>query len=368
MAPKRIFNHDIMHCTHDAVVGNYLYCGRVLGMTEPEDLIQLHPDLQPEWKAIAAHYGRIGLSHSQNPIWDISFTQLRDHPDYEVSVFIFGDAVHQVGSDDCDWFRSRNRDWEDVVEFINSKNNFIRLANELGVSVPKTLCVNNKTELKDYSQIPYPCYLKPAVSVDGVGISRCENEQQLMEALAAMDDHLPLQFQEEVIASQFLNLQYFVTENQAQLLAATEQILDGYAHMGNRYPTVHQPWVLVQPMADWMAQKGMKDIFAFDVAVVEGETDTRYLAIECNPRFNGASYPTGIAKKLKLDSWASETFLTKYHSLEDLDLKEIEYNPATGTGVILVNWGCVLVGRLGVLLAGSLEQQQELKELLKQRL
>ncbi|MBE9168082.1 ATP-grasp domain-containing protein [Pleurocapsales cyanobacterium LEGE 06147] len=368
MTPKRIFNHDIMHCTHDAVVGNYLYCGRVLGMTEPEDLIQLHPDLQPEWKAIAAHYEHIGLSHSQNPIWDVSFTRLRDYPDYEVSVFIFGDAVHQASSDDYDWFRSRNRDWEDVVEFINSKNNFIRLANELGVSVPKTLCLNNKNELKDYCQIPYPCYLKPAVSVDGVGISRCENEQQLMEALETMDDNLPLQFQEEVFTSQFLNLQYFVTEKGAELLAATEQILNGYAHMGNRYPTVHQPWALVQPMADWMAQKGMRDIFAFDVAVVEGESEPRYLAIECNPRFNGASYPTGIAKKLKIDSWASETFLTKYRSLDDLDLKDIEFNPVTGTGVILVNWGCILVGKLGVLLAGSLEQQQELKELLKQRL
>ena len=73
MTGKSIYNHDIMHCTHDTVVGNYLYSGRVLGMTQPEDLIQLHPDLKSQWRAITAHYDRIGLSYSQNPIWDISF-------------------------------------------------------------------------------------------------------------------------------------------------------------------------------------------------------------------------------------------------------------------------------------------------------
>ncbi len=55
MTRKTIFNHDIMHCTHDAVVGNYLYSGRVLGMSEPDDLIQLHPDLKSQWTAITAH-------------------------------------------------------------------------------------------------------------------------------------------------------------------------------------------------------------------------------------------------------------------------------------------------------------------------
>jgi hypothetical protein len=66
-----------MHCTHDAVLGNYLYSGRVLGMTEPGDLIQLHPDLKSQWQAIIAHYDRMGLNYSQNPIWDVSFNRLK---------------------------------------------------------------------------------------------------------------------------------------------------------------------------------------------------------------------------------------------------------------------------------------------------
>jgi hypothetical protein len=117
-----------------------------------------------------------------------------------------------------------------------------------------------------------------------------------------------------------------------------------------------------------MAQRGMKDVFAFDVAVVEEGEEIRYLAIECNPRFNGASYPTGIANKLKLKSWSHETFMTQYRSLDQLDLSGIEFNPQNDTGVVLVNWGSILVGKIGVLLAGSIAQQNELRAILKQRL
>jgi glutathione synthase/RimK-type ligase-like ATP-grasp enzyme len=173
---KKIFNHDIMHCTHDAVAGNYLYSGRVLGISEPGDVVQLHPDLKSEWDSITAHYRRIGLSYSQNPIWDVSFDRLSDYPDREVSVFIFTDALQEGKfTGDSNWLK--------VVEFINSKNNFIRLAQELEVRVPKTLCWESKAALKDISEIPFPCYLKPAISVDGVGIYRCENEQQLTKFL-----------------------------------------------------------------------------------------------------------------------------------------------------------------------------------------
>jgi len=335
-------------------------------MTEPEDIIQLHPDLQPEWDAITKHYARIGLSHSKNVVWDTSLKILADFPDYEISVFFFGDA-DDPASPDVEWFRRLDRDWLNVVQFINSKNNFIQLAEKLGVSVPKTICAEHKAAIKHYAQLPFPCYLKPAVAVDGAGISRCEDEQQLSQALAMLADNTPLQVQEEVIATNFLNLQYCVTAQGVDRLAATEQVLEGYAHSGNRYPTIHQPWEIVDPMAEWMAKHGMKGLFAFDVAVVEAATGTRYLAIECNPRFNGASYPTGIANKLNITSWTSETFTSERRSLREIDLSGIEFN-ADGTGVVIVNWGSILAGKVAVLLAGPLERQNELRVQLKQRL
>ena len=75
-AGRYIVNHDIMHCTADGVEGNDLYSGRALGLTEADDYIQLHPALKPLWKDITAHYRRVGLSHSENVIWDVSLDQL----------------------------------------------------------------------------------------------------------------------------------------------------------------------------------------------------------------------------------------------------------------------------------------------------
>lgn len=361
----RIYNHDIMTCTHEAVDGNHLYSSRVLGMTDPADLIQLHPDLQPEWSAIIDHYHRVGLNPSTNVIWDVSLQRMEDYPDYVPSVFYFGDALHQE-SCDRNYFHQLDQDWHSVVEFINSKNNFMQLAQELGVTVPQTQCYQETTEVT--GGIPYPCYLKPAVSVDGVGIVRCQTEAELDQALKDMPEHNSFQIQEEVVASTFLNLQYQATEESVEPLAASEQILDGCSHGGNRYPTAHQPWDLVTPMAQWMAKKGMKDVFAFDVAVDERGNKPRYLAIECNPRFNGASYPTGVARKLGIESWSCETFRTRYRSLKQLDLKDLEFNPETGAGVIIVNWGPILVGKLVILLAGSEEEQQNLRAALRAKL
>ncbi|PZD71625.1 hypothetical protein C1752_05089 [Acaryochloris thomasi RCC1774] len=363
----KIFNHDIMNCTHQQVTGNYLYSGRVLGLTDQNDIVQLHPALRGEWQAIVGHYERIGLRHSQNVIWDVSSAVRLAHPQLETSVFYFGDAENQE-SYRSQQFRQENQRWHDVVQCMNNKNNFMELAHQLQVTVPKTLCFAQKSELRLNSEIPYPCYVKPSVSVDGMGIVRCADRQQLSLALYDMPDNVSFQIQEEVLAASFLNLQYRVTEDGLERHAATEQILDGCSHSGNRYPTEYQPWDLVEPMAQWMVDQGMQEIFAFDVAVVFSSRGPRYYAIECNPRYNGASYPTGVAQKLDIQSWICETFTTPLRALNDIDLSGIEFDAQTGVGVIIVNWGNVHMGKVVCLLAGSHTQQDQLRTTLKQRL
>ena len=87
---RHIFNHDIASCTHKDVVGSHLYSGRVLGISGPDDVVQLHPFLKKEWTSIIQHYRRIGLTHSEHAIWDISLDVLRDYHDLTPSVFYFG--------------------------------------------------------------------------------------------------------------------------------------------------------------------------------------------------------------------------------------------------------------------------------------
>lgn len=360
-AGRYVLNHDIMHCTADGVAGNHLYSGRALGMSEPWDYIQMHQDLEPMWPDIRAHYRKIGLKHSENVIWHLHFSALGEHIEYQPSVFYFGPNQCRFWGD---------HDWLEAVEFINSKNNFIELAEEVGVDVPKTLCFDRPSDVieVDLSAIQFPCYAKAAISVSGVGIYRCENLDQLMNALTRYDDDMPIQIQEGIEAVSFLNIQYRVLGKHLVRLAISEQILDGFSHQGNRVPASHEPWGSVEPMAHWLVDHGMKGIFAFDVAVVQTERGLRFTAIECNPRFNGATYPTAIAHKLDIPEWSAVTMKTSHRTLSTIDLSGIEFDPKSGVGVIIVNWGTVLVGKLLMMIAGSPAQQQALRLELESRL
>ncbi len=360
-AGRYIVNHDIMHCTADGVVGNELYSGRALGLTEPDDYIQLHPRLKPLWNEIASHYRRIGLKHSANVLWDVSFERLVERDGYMPSVFYFGPEQSRVWKD---------REWMEAVEFINSKNNFMALARTLGVDAPQTRCFRSVDEIGEMDIISFnmPAYLKAAISVSGVGIFRCANREDLRDALKEFDSDVPVQIQEEVKTDLFLNLQYRVVEDRLLRVAASEQILEGFAHQGNRFPARLEPWDTVEPMALWLKERGMKGIFAFDVAVVERPNGTQFLAIECNPRFNGATYPTIIAQQLDIPEWSALTFKTKYRRLSDLDLRDLEFDSQTGEGVVVVNWGTMLTGKLVLLLAGPRDQQERLRGKLLSRL
>ncbi len=360
-AGRYVLNHDIMHCTAEGVAGNHLYSGRALGMSEPWDLIQLHQDLEPLWPDITAHYRQIGLNHSENTIWHLHFSELGEHIEFQPSVFYFGPNQCRFWGDHA---------WLEAVEFINSKNNFIALAEELGVDVPKTLCFDRPSDVidVDLGEIEFPCYAKAAISVAGVGIYRCENLDQLRDALTRFDDEMPIQIQAGVEAVSFLNIQYRVVGKNLVRLATSEQILDGFSHQGNRVPASHEPWASVEPMAQWLVDQGMKGIFAFDVAVVQTKRGLRFPAIECNPRFNGATYPTAIAHKLDIPEWSAVTMKTAHRTLSSIDLSGIEFDPKTGTGVIIVNWGTVLVGKLLMMIAGSSVQQEAFRLELESRL
>ncbi|MES9834077.1 MAG: ATP-grasp domain-containing protein [Candidatus Thiodiazotropha sp. DIVDIV] len=357
----RIFNHDILSCTAEGVKGNHLYSGRILGATEHDDIVQLHPLLKSEWSKIVEHYTHIGLEHSHNIIWDIGLEYMPIHDGITHSLFFYGDQELK---------RSGDIAWAKTVEFINSKNNFMSLADELAVPVPKTRCFNSVEEISitDIKGFPYPCYLKAAISVSGVGIYRCENSEELQRAMMQFDSDVPVQLQQEVKTDTFLNMQYQIVDGVCRRLLATEQILDGTAHQGNVYPTQYEPWNIIEPMAEWMAERGFKDILAFDVAIQHGNNEVKSLAIECNPRYNGASYPTLIAMKLDINEWESCNFSTRHNSLENLDLSGIEYNSTTGEGVVIVNWGPILVGKIMLMIAGDGEVRQRIRLELQERL
>ena len=357
---QKIFNHDILSCTNEGVSGNHLYSGRALGLTEPTDIIQIHPFLKREWDEITAHYHRIKLRFSTNVIWDVSLERLDEYPGVDESVFFFGPNENKVRFD-----HKRFR----VVEYINNKNNFTALASQLRLDIVPTQCFHGKQWFAGIEYFDFPCYVKAAVSVAGKGIFRCETPEEVIKALSYFDEDVPLQVQNEIKTDVFLNMQYEATDTELKRFLVSEQILDGFTHQGNQYPAQEEPWESVQPMAEWLWKKGMRGIFAFDVGIVKEEgKETRYIPIECNPRFNGASYPSGIATRLDMTNWVAKEIETQFRTLKEIDLTGIEYNPVTRTGIIIVNWGTILAGKIGVLISGLKFEQEELEAELRARL
>lgn len=344
-----VYSHDIMNCTSRDLTGNYLYSGRALGITEAEDIICLHPLLKENIEEVLNHYKRIGLTCSEKILWTPGIPSLKGYPGYTYSPFFYDRKAHNLAP-------SLQR--LKVTEFINNKNNFIQLAKALEIPVPQTRCYTGPEEVKD--SISWPCYLKAAVSSGGKGIFRCRNREELNLFLSCYPPGSPVQVQEEIRGTDFLNIQYRADNEGFYPLEITEQILENNTHTGNSCPSVHRPWGVTDKMAQWLWKQGLRGIFAFDVAVTEEEGKKHYLPLECNPRYNGATYPTLIAKKLGIKSWTSVILKCGYNSIQDLPLKEYEYNCQSESGIILVNWGTVTAGKLGVLAAGPQEKREEI--------
>lgn len=133
---------------------------------------------------------------------------------HEPSVFFFGKEQQKF----C-----RNDNWYQIVQYINSKNNFASLAKDLVLDIPNTIQFDSVDEIavEDLAQFLYPCYLKAAISVSGVGIYRCKHEDELRDALNNFQKNIPIQIQEEVVTDVFLNIQYRVNNYRLERLAVT---------------------------------------------------------------------------------------------------------------------------------------------------
>ena len=238
----------------------------------------------------------------------------------------------------------------------------------MGVPVPETRCFECVSNAEAQSnEFSYPCYVKPAIALSGIGISRCANPSELHWALGKLQPDIPVQIQNEIQAERFLNVQYLVKDGRAERLLVSEQIMRGNAHSGNRVPAGSEPWPIVDALAEWITGQGMQDIFAFDIAMVNDSGATKFYLLECNPRFNAVSYPTLVAQKIHATHWSTVTVATAQRDLQSIDFEAIAYDPQRRDGVIVINWGAILHGKLMIMLVGTEERQALLLDEFKQR-
>lgn len=354
----RIFNHNLepvlssmQSLVPGAQKGFEYYSGRPLCVTGPGDIIQLPSAIEPGWNWITQHYERVCLPHTREVVWDDKFGVANRFPDLELSPFLFGPQVHSVRPDER-WLR--------IATKMNEKNEFIQLCQDLGLPVPVTCTFVDATNFQYDGS--FPVYLKTDTSASGLGVVLCSTKKELFAKIKLTNG--PFQLQEPVDQNAlWLNLTYEIVGDKAKRITATKQVLKGYVHNGNQYPTglESDPWEITDVLMAYLVKEGMRGMVGFDLAM----TAQGPLLIECNPRYNGSCYPAIIAHKLGIPQWKAMNFETSTNCFSKLNLGNLEFDPSTGKGVIVFNWGPLLSERkIGILLAGDENDQFELERAL----
>lgn len=344
---------------HGLEAADHIPAANTLSLTYPDDVIQVHPDLKEEYLYIKSHYNRIGLKHTENIIWDVSVNTIKDFKPFDLSVLYFDFEFHKVRP---------NIDWFETASYINNKNNFIAEAKNMNLPIPITFCFLNKGDIENMDQFPYPCFLKIAVSSGGKGVFYCKDISSLEGELKDIDDDVALQIQAAADAKYTLNIQYIGCKDGLKRVGITEQKTDGYAYVGSQFPARSDPWNITDSMAQRLFDLGMRGVFAFDIVSTQEDDEECFYVLECNPRFNAASYYFGTAIKMEMKQWYAINMTTNKRSLASLDIEDLEYNSHTKSGVILVGWGGILNGKLNILIAGDLQTQERLYQELKRKL
>jgi len=128
---------------------------------------------------------------------------------------------------------------------------------------------------------------------------------------------------------------------------------------------------LIQPHTDklteYMFESGMEGTWAYDVAVYP-ELGRVWL-IEANPRWNGASYYSKPAERLMATAWEGQYVGPKHSNFDFMfrDPSDWEYSHSRCNGIVLINWGPIASGKLGLLVIGDDQQRQALLDTFQKR-
>ncbi|MDX2447266.1 MAG: ATP-grasp domain-containing protein [Desulfobacterales bacterium] len=180
---------------------------------------------------------------------------------------------------------------KDKLTRVRNKANIIRLAEQLGIPVPRTWHIQDLSQLDGIANIlPYPVVIKPQVSSGAVGVAYPKNQKELKKTYQTIHQQFPFPMIQEFIPREGNGYgASFLFDEQSSLKA-------GFVHKRLReYPVTGGASTLrVSIRHDDiydMARTLLEKIGWFGVAMVEFKVDPRDglpKLMEINPRFWGS--------------------------------------------------------------------------------
>jgi len=180
--------------------------------------------------------------------------------------------------------------YQDIVK-VRDKGWLLRHASRQGIPTPRTVCVEDSTDLDAIKDtIPPPWVIKPRVSSGSFGIAYVEREQDLTEAYRKVHSHFPFPLIQERIPP----------EGEAfgvsALLNHGGQVQACFVHRRLReYPITGGPSTLREsvrhPQIEELGIRLLQSLDWYGVAMVEFKVDPRDnqpKLMELNPRFWGS--------------------------------------------------------------------------------
>jgi len=349
-------------------LGLYSYPARSFVASRPGDIFKVGLELRPAIEWLMDHYGRIGISHTTDIVYDYDFFPDR-YPDYRLSVFFFGVEANRIRPDEKRLF---------ATKFFNSKNNVMKLAQAIGVRTPATEFFSSAwdVDLGKYASRKFPLVAKISNSVSGLGFKKCCNVTDLISVLEKIEkipNKTEWQIQEFLDGAKFLSAQWWIDEiGQSHFITGTCNFIEGEGNHAGNWSDTDIPHEGLEKFTSGIAmrgaQMGLRDWIGFDVAFYRG----KFYLIECNPRYTGAAYPFVAVQKLfgaeaTKVFWAHKSYDVNRKSINEFSLNGAEYDPEKGTGWIVINPGPLTVGdgKIGALWIGKKENYEKEEDRLK---
>lgn len=342
-----------------AVSGIKDYPAREWVCTGPGDMIWLPDRLTGGLPLIRQHYAEAGIA----PTEEVVFSD--DWRDLEPNIFA-GCAFEPFiwNPSMVDWAthvpnRAQRaagaRKWE-------SKIHLARFLESHGLPRAHTVHMQDHTLDRAFAEAGEAGLLyKADVGASGLGITTVYSAADV-EKLQA-DSGEPFLLQHKVPKVMELSVQLDISDTHARIVLITGMSVGRENdHLGNYYPYVFAPDCpyidpaklqgVVMSIMKAMQADGVRGRCGVDVLVTG---DGHWVISEVNARRTGATAYIDAANRLNATAWKSQNYATSATNLAELDLGNcsLTYTTDKREGVVVVNWGPVSAGKVGLLVVAQ---------------